>query len=109
MTAAEHLLKIVKLVIPSDAEIEILRSSGVRFRIFWYMNDDPSRTRKQSRNLLLSLPEELVDDYPSMSKSERSSFDVQLSSEIEKVISGFDKQSDHSKYETPPSETWVCD
>lgn len=107
MNTKEHLLNIVESAIPKDAKQNRIPSDDIKVLVFWYTHDIKNRSKKQSRNIVFIIPKEVIEDYTARLLTDRSNLDIKISSEINKVISQFNKQSNHRIEQSPPSETLV--
>jgi len=103
------LLSVIERALPKNTKISRIPSDDAKVRLFWLQGDDPDRPNKQSKNLILVLPFEFIEDYSILPLAEQSILDIKIASEIVKEVSRFDKHSNHAPSQTPPSETRVFD
>jgi len=100
-------LRFIKRIFPENADFKFFFEGGDLFvRISWLLNDDPLRRNKQSRNILLRIPEEVLADYLYVDDPHRHEAERRLAEFVSERYKRFNPQHDAPRGKTPPREEW---
>lgn len=97
----------IKRLFPPNAEFVFFSRAGDLFiRVSWRLNDDPSRPNKKSRNVILAISQEALDDYIYVDDRRRVDAEHKLSQFIAARLRHFNPRHDTPAHGTPPREDW---
>ncbi|MBV9071878.1 MAG: hypothetical protein JO231_24430 [Acidobacteria bacterium] len=97
----------IKRLFPEHAEfVFFTRLGSLMIRISWRLNDDPLRPYKRSKNIVLAISEEALEDYLYIDRPERRSAEEKLRAFVIDRLTTFDPHHDTPPDATPPQEQW---
>ena len=96
--------KIIRETITPDS-IDLIPDDNLSFRVWWYLGNNAERKHKQSKNIIIVIPEEYIKDY--LQPQIPISFSINFESFLKDKIFNFQKESDHKPGEAPFEEKWV--
>ena len=59
----DKIIKLIKPLLPSNAELKIIESNKNDISISWKLNNSPQRPNKRSNPIQLHLTDEFIEDY----------------------------------------------
>jgi hypothetical protein len=97
----------IKRLFPADAQYAFfVRDGDLRIRVSWYLNDDSHRPHKPSKNIILAISEEALEDYLYGDHPGRLEAQEKVAGFIAERLRGFDPKHDTPAHMTPPREQW---
>jgi hypothetical protein len=100
-------LRFIKRFFPANADfVPSTRDGDLYLRISWHLNDDPLRPNKRSRNILLRIPEEVLEDHLYVDDPRRHEAEQRLAEFVRARLKTFNPQHDTPANKTPPREEW---
>jgi hypothetical protein len=99
--------RFIKRLFPHNAEFVFFSRDGdLLIRISWYLNDAPGRPHKRSRNIILAISEEALEDYLYVDHPDRHEAEEKLAAFVIDRLKRFDPRHDVPAHATPPREQW---
>jgi hypothetical protein len=99
----------IKRLFPKNSDFVFFgRDGDLCIRVSWHLNDDPSRPNKRSRNIIIRISREALDDYIYVEDREERTLGSRqkLSAYVAEQLRKFDPRNDHSRYATPRTVEW---
>ena len=101
---------IIRQVVPKQAEIEELPSSGFNFliyRVCWNLGDDPARPHKKSKMISVEVPYEMIQDLPNMPATKRAQVSGRVLEFLASKYAVFEPSHNVGRDKSQPVERWI--
>jgi hypothetical protein len=99
----------IKRLFPKNSDfVFFARDGDLCIRVSWHLNDDPARPNKRSRNIIIRISREALDDYLYVEDREerRLASREKLSAYVAEQLRKFDPRHDRSRHATPLTVEW---
>jgi hypothetical protein len=99
--------RFIKQLFPRHAEfVFFTRDWDLHIRVSWTLNDDPERPNKKSRNIILKISHEVLDDYLYVDDPRRHEAEQKLVDFVSSRLESFNPNHDTPRHMTTPREEW---
>ena len=99
--------RFLKRFFPANADfVFFMRDGSLVIRISWKLNDDARRPNKRSRNIILTITEEALEDYLYVDDPVRVDAEEKLAAFVAARLKRFDPHHDEPAHVTPPRDRW---
>jgi hypothetical protein len=97
----------IKRLFPRETDFVFFTRGGDLYaRISWFLHDDPSRGHKKSRNIILAISQEALEDYLFIDDPSRYKAEQKLAAFVSERLKRFNPHHDTPEHGTPPREEW---
>lgn len=97
----------IKRLFPANADFDFgLHNGDLIVRISWHLNDDVTRRYKRSKNIVIRISQEFLDDYLYVDEPRRLEAESRLTGYVAEQLKTFDPRHDSSTYSSTPREEW---
>ncbi len=107
MDVKESVIGTIMKHMPNGAEHYVTPTSGdYKLSIHWKLHTDASRPNKYSKTIVITIPQELIEDFPSYPEALQKSALEKISQHIQASLSNFDPDHDSPRGKPEPVENW---
>ena len=97
----------IKQLFPSNADFVFSPHNGdLIVRISWHLNDEVTRRYKRSKNIVIRISREFLDDYLYVDNPRRLEAETRLTGYVVEQLKTFDPRHESPNYSTTPREEW---
>lgn len=106
----DEVVNIIRQIMPTDAEIQVVSSAfDFDVDVFWKLRDNPKRPNKMSKKISIHISHAAVRDYTSASERDQAVAYRRVNSFLSQKLANFDPKHNAPRHKSPPVEQWFID
>lgn len=92
---------------PEHAEYYVTEVSGdSKLSIHWKLNNDPNRPNKYSKTIVITIPQELIEDFPAYHHDLQELAMNKIGQHIQNCLKSFNPDHNSQRGRPEPIENW---
>lgn len=107
MSASDSVVTEIMKQMPQGAEKYLTpEGGGFLLSVHWKLNNDPQRPNKYSKTITITIPRELIEDFPAYTNEMQSSALAMIGQHIGDRLKNFDPNHKSPRGSREPVEHW---